>query len=104
MQWRSRRANGFGFSIPFKNEYKEVVMIGADCFALTSEHINKAFQVLSDHDFVLGPATDGGYYLIGMKKWNRWLLQDKRWSTNIFFKNLKSKLKIIMGNYFFWKL
>ena len=90
----------YGFSIPFKNEYKEVVMIGADCFALTSEHINKAFQVLSDHDFVLGPATDGGYYLIGMKKWNRWLLQDKRWSTEHLFQESKVEIENNNGKLF----
>ncbi len=71
----------YAFSIPFKNEYKNVVMIGADCFALTSAHIQQAFEGLKTHDFVIGPAVDGGYYLIAMKKWNRWVLEGKQWST-----------------------
>lgn len=83
----------YGFSIPFKNEYKEVVMIGADCYELTAKHINKAFSVLSENDFVIGPATDGGYYLIGMKKWNRWLLQNKRWSTEHLFEETKAEIE-----------
>ncbi len=72
----------YAFSIPFKNEYKRVVMIGADCYALTKEHINRAFTALDNNDFVIGPADDGGYYLIGMKKWNRWILENKNWSTH----------------------
>lgn len=71
----------YAFSIPFKNEYHKVVMIGADCFDLTSSTIQKAFDALDNHDFVIGPAKDGGYYLIGMKKWNRWIFKDKAWST-----------------------
>lgn len=75
----------YAFSIPFKNEYKEVVMIGADCFELTSQHIEQAFEELQNHDFVVGPATDGGYYLIAMKKWNRWILANKPWSSEDLF-------------------
>ncbi len=90
----------YGFSIPFKNEYKEVVMIGADCYALTPEHINKAFLALQDHDFVIGPATDGGYYLIGMKKWNRWLLQNKQWSTEHLFEESKTEIENNNGKLF----
>lgn len=90
----------YGFSIPFKNEYKEVVMIGADCYALTSEHINKAFQGLQDNDFVIGPATDGGYYLIGMKKWNRWILQNKKWSTEHLFNESKTEIENNNGKLF----
>ncbi len=72
----------YGFSIPFKNEYKDVVMIGADCYELTTADIENAFEGLRSTDFVIGPAKDGGYYLIGMKKWNRWILQNKSWSTD----------------------
>ena len=71
----------YAFSIPFKNEYKKVVMIGSDCFALSEKHITDAFAALNDHDFVIGPADDGGYYLIGMTKWNRWVMEHKPWST-----------------------
>ena len=45
-----------------------VVLIGCDCPELTEEHLDAAFAKLDDHDLVIGPATDGGYYLIGMKR------------------------------------
>lgn len=41
------------------------VFIGTDCPGLTAEHLRRAFISLHDHDLVIGPATDGGYYLIG---------------------------------------
>lgn len=72
----------YAFSIPFKNEYKKVVMIGSDCYGLHASHVTEAFNALDQHDFVLGPAEDGGYYLIGMKKWHRWIFQNKQWSTH----------------------
>lgn len=83
----------YAFSIPFKNEYKDVVMIGADCYELTEDHIEQAFNALSNNnDFVIGPAHDGGYYLLGMKKWNRWVLENKSWSTDQLFKETRSDI------------
>lgn len=83
----------YAFSIPFKNEYKDVIMIGADCYELTQQHIEKAFEALTaNHDFVIGPANDGGYYLIGMKKWNRWVLENKNWSTATLFAETKNDI------------
>lgn len=44
-----------------------VVVIGSDCPALTAEHLSAAFTALDGHDIVVGPAADGGYYLIGLR-------------------------------------
>jgi hypothetical protein len=44
-----------------------VLLIGTDCPALTAHLLQKAMDLLENHDLVLGPAQDGGYYLIGMK-------------------------------------
>lgn len=71
----------YAFSIPFKNEFKKVVIIGTDCAELTTAHLSEAFEQLDSHDFVVGPAADGGYYLLGMKRWNRWILESKPWSA-----------------------
>ena len=46
------------------------ILIGADCPLLKGAEIQQAFDLLKHHDVVLGPATDGGYYLIGLRlKW-----------------------------------
>ena len=50
------------------NGCERMVMIGTDCPALSAEHIRKAFTALSEHDLVLGPGSDGGYWLIGLRE------------------------------------
>ncbi|MFE1734497.1 TIGR04282 family arsenosugar biosynthesis glycosyltransferase [Streptomyces bacillaris] len=44
-----------------------LLVIGADAPTLTSDHLTAAFTALESHDVVLGPALDGGYYLIGLR-------------------------------------
>ncbi len=50
----------------FRRGYGKVVIVGADIPDLAERHLRRAFALLSDHDLVLGPANDGGYYLIGL--------------------------------------
>jgi rSAM/selenodomain-associated transferase 2/rSAM/selenodomain-associated transferase 1 len=52
----------------FGSGYEKVVIIGSDIPAITADIIQKAFEGLKQHDLVLGPAGDGGYYLIGMRQ------------------------------------
>ena len=47
---------------------RRVVIIGTDCPDINAAIITKAFDALRSHDVVLGPAVDGGYYLIGLSK------------------------------------
>ena len=57
-----------------------VVLIGSDCTAITTDILNQSYQHLSNgKDAVLGPASDGGYYLIGLKKQNPYIFQDIAW-------------------------
>ncbi|HYI78143.1 MAG TPA: TIGR04282 family arsenosugar biosynthesis glycosyltransferase, partial [Chryseolinea sp.] len=51
------------FKDGFRAGYSRIVIIGSDCFELTSYHIAKAFDSLENANVVVGPATDGGYYL-----------------------------------------
>jgi rSAM/selenodomain-associated transferase 1 len=62
--------------------YHRIVIIGTDCPELTSAVISNAFECLSTYDVVIGPARDGGYYLLGMNKMYTGLFQDISWSTN----------------------
>lgn len=45
-----------------------MIAVGADCPDLSVRHIQQAFESLCRHDVVLGPAKDGGYYLIGLRQ------------------------------------
>jgi rSAM/selenodomain-associated transferase 2/rSAM/selenodomain-associated transferase 1 len=62
---------------------QRVVVIGTDCPDLSSALMQQAFQRLDQHDLVLGPATDGGYYLIGLRQFIPWLFQQIAWSSEI---------------------
>ena len=62
-----------------------VIIIGSDCPQLTSSHINDAFSRLRNHNVVIGPSQDGGYYLLGMNKHYPELFQGIEWSTNTVF-------------------
>ncbi len=70
------------FEQAFFNGYEKVIIIGSDLPDLTSEHINQAFEKLNSNDVVMGPAEDGGYYLLGMKKLHANIFQNKDWGTS----------------------
>jgi glycosyltransferase A (GT-A) superfamily protein (DUF2064 family) len=56
------------FDDGFKNQIEKIIIIGTDCPDLSSHLIKEAFLALNCHDVVLGPASDGGYYLIGLSQ------------------------------------
>lgn len=59
-----------------------VVIIGTDCPDLSIKLMIQAFQAFSQHDLVLGPADDGGYYLIGLRRLIPELFEDISWGTS----------------------
>ena len=70
------------FEQAFINGGEKVVIMGTDCYDLTTSQLQKAFDALENHDVVVGPANDGGYYLLGMKKLHSSLFSNKKWSTS----------------------
>jgi uncharacterized protein len=60
--------------------YDNVIIIGSDMPQLSSTTIQQAFDTLQEHDIVLGPSQDGGYYLVGMHVPHN-IFQDVSWST-----------------------
>jgi hypothetical protein len=61
--------------------YSKALIIGSDSPTLPAEYLNQAMTALLHHDLVLGPATDGGYYLIGLKSAPQELFTGIDWST-----------------------
>jgi uncharacterized protein len=57
------------------------LIVGADCPGLDSGTLRDAFEALATHDAVVGPARDGGYYLIGLRRRAPDLFRDIEWST-----------------------
>lgn len=69
------------FQTVFVNGHSHAVIIGSDCPGLQPTHIKEAIDALDTHDIVIGPSTDGGYYLLGMKQVHEQLFRNKSWST-----------------------
>lgn len=59
-----------------------VVIIGTDSPTLPVELVRRAFELLDQRDCVLGPATDGGFCLIGLRRWQPGLLDGIEWSSS----------------------
>lgn len=74
------------FSDQFKSGYSRLIIIGTDCPDLKQEYIHQAFDLLKTHDIVIGPAADGGYYLLGMSELHAELFKEVTWSTSGVFK------------------
>lgn len=70
------------FRSGFASGYTSICVIGTDCFELTSSIIKDAFDKLRKADAVIGPAVDGGYYLLGMNAYHPSLFENKSWSTD----------------------
>lgn len=66
----------------FKKGYKKVLIIGSDCPDISAEIIDQAFKELNNNDVVIGPAKDGGYYLLGMNELEKEYFEGKEWSTS----------------------
>jgi rSAM/selenodomain-associated transferase 2/rSAM/selenodomain-associated transferase 1 len=69
------------FKDGFSQGCDRIVVMGSDCPDLTADILKTAFQALEDHPVVLGPAADGGYYLIGMKQRVSRIFQGISWGT-----------------------
>lgn len=81
------------FKDGFSNGFKNIIIIGSDLFDLCREDLEKAFCLLQDCDFVIGPAEDGGYYLLGMKRMLPQLFQHKKWGTPAVFQETVKDLR-----------
>lgn len=69
------------FQNSFDKNYDKVLIIGSDLYDLTPAIIENAFDKLNTNDVVIGPAEDGGYYLLGMKKMHATVFKNKEWGT-----------------------
>ncbi len=63
------------------NGFQRAVIMDSDSPTLPSEYLSQAFEALTRAEIVLGPSTDGGYYLIGMKQPHPRLLRQVKMST-----------------------
>ncbi|WOC40859.1 TIGR04282 family arsenosugar biosynthesis glycosyltransferase [Polaribacter sp. HL-MS24] len=69
------------FQDSFNAGYQKVIVIGSDLIDLSEELIETAFLKLDSNEVVIGPAEDGGYYLLGLKELEPKLFTNKKWGT-----------------------
>lgn len=73
------------FEKEFEKRRKNICIIGTDCPELNTNIIVKAFDQLQKAEIVIGPATDGGYYLLGMQHLQKKIFEKKQWSSPTVF-------------------
>lgn len=92
VQLLSRPEGGLGavlggaFEYLLGDGFERVVMIGSDNPTLPPERVEAAWRGLVDHDVVIGPSSDGGYYLLAMTDFHAGLFQDIAWSTAVVYR------------------
>jgi rSAM/selenodomain-associated transferase 1 len=93
----ARMAHAFETAL---NTSSKVVIIGSDCPLLEPAHLALAFEKLEEYPFVIGPALDGGYYLLGMRNFFPPLFQDMTWSNDAVLTNTLKRIERSEQSYF----
>lgn len=74
---------------------KLALAIGSDSPSLPTNFIEAAFQELEKHDLVVGPSSDGGFYLLGLKDYPKHLLDNIEWGTEKVLGQLLQNAKLL---------
>ncbi|MDQ7916287.1 TIGR04282 family arsenosugar biosynthesis glycosyltransferase [Mesonia sp. MT50] len=82
----------YAFAEGFQKGYNKILILGSDLIDLNAARVEDAFTKLDETDFVLGPAEDGGYYLLGMKSFRKEIFENKNWSTPSVFNDTLSSM------------
>ena len=85
--------------VMFKNGAGKVVTIGTDSPTVDKKIILKAFEKLENKPCVIGPAIDGGYYLIGLSSFHKKIFKDIDWSTENVLKQTRERLNELKLNF-----
>jgi len=81
------------FQEVFDLGYKNCIIVGSDLFDLQTQHLTIAFEKLQQNEVVIGPAEDGGYYLLGLQKLFPEIFSNKNWGTETVLKDTLDNLK-----------
>lgn len=85
-----RMQQAFGIAL---QQVERAVIIGSDCPELSSDHLDEAFQALREKEVAIGPARDGGYYLLGLREPSPFLFEKMTWSTSQVFQETMERIK-----------
>ena len=82
MRWRPGRRLAAAVRSEFQRGAKRVFLVGGDCPRICHDYFADADRHLDEADLVIGPATDGGYVLLGLKDQHIGLFENIAWSTH----------------------
>lgn len=77
----------------FQHDFEKIIVIGSDMYDLSQDDLEHAFKALDENDFVVGPAIDGGYYLLGMKHFKPEVFKNKDWGSPTVLQDTLADLK-----------
>jgi len=81
------------FNEGFSEGFQKIIIIGSDLYDLRTTHLEEAFKALDTQEAVIGPALDGGYYLLGLRKPIPAIFRNKVWGTETVLEDTKNDLK-----------
>ncbi len=76
----------------FAQKAERVVLVGSDSPSLPASYIDAGLALLREKEVVLGPSTDGGYYLVGRRNGASRIFQDVAWSTEMVLEQTLARL------------
>jgi rSAM/selenodomain-associated transferase 2/rSAM/selenodomain-associated transferase 1 len=80
------------FDAAFREGCERVILVGTDVPDLCEDHLTAAFTALASHEVVLGPSSDGGYWLVGMKR-NHDIFSGIRWGKRLVLEETLAKVR-----------
>lgn len=81
------------FETGFGQGFRNIIIIGSDLYDLETTDLENAFSILKNKEYVIGPASDGGYYLLGMRSPESKIFQNKQWGTSTVLRETLNDLK-----------
>jgi len=98
-EYRQQKGSDLGgkmldaFRACFNEGADKICIIGGDSPDIPAEFLSDSFALLNSHDIVLGPSTDGGYYLLGMNSCHEELFRNINWSTSSVYRETLGVIK-----------
>jgi rSAM/selenodomain-associated transferase 1 len=92
------------FADVFQQNISQAILIGTDCPELTVSLLSEAGKALNDHDLVLGKASDGGYYLIGLSRLIPPLFAHITWGSDQVFRQTQAIAEGLRLSIFYLKV
>ncbi|MBI1185034.1 DUF2064 domain-containing protein [bacterium] len=87
------------YKLMFDEGYSRVIIMSPDCPEMTGARLKQAFTLLGSKDFVIGPLKDGGYYLLGMKRYQPEVIEGMEFGQGNAFSQTIERIQKLGASY-----